>query len=143
MLEAFWFCLKVALVALAALAVIFFLGAPAVMALFRKGDMEVIQIGSLAMRLQCLLLPTTGWVIMTNMLLQSIGDGRNASILAMSRQGLFFVPVIMVLPAIIGILGVQLCQPIADICTLCLSLFIGTRKLRELASLRDAQGKTV
>ena len=141
-LEAFWFCLKVALAALAALAVIFFLGAPSVMSLFRKGDMEVIQIGSLAMRLQCLLLPATGWVIMTNMLLQSIGDGRNASILAMSRQGLFFVPVIMALPPIIGILGVQLCQPAADICTLCLSLFIGTRKLRELASLRDAQGKT-
>lgn len=60
----------------------------------------------------------------------------------MSRQGLFFVPVIMALPPIIGILGVQLCQPAADICTLCLSLFIGTRKLRELASLRDAQGKT-
>lgn len=141
-LEAFWFCLKVALAALAALAVIFFLGAPSVMSLFRKGDMEVIQIGSLAMRLQCLLLPATGWVIMTNMLLQSIGDGRNASILAMSRQGLFFVPVIMALPPIIGILSVQLCQPAADICTLCLSLFIGTRKLRELASLRDAQGKT-
>lgn len=142
-LDAFWFCLKVALVALCIFAVVFFLGAPAILTLFRKGDLEVIQIGSAAMRFQCLLLPTTGWVIMQNMLLQSIGDGKSASILAMSRQGLFFIPVIMVLPSMIGVLGVQLCQPIADICTFCLALYVGIRKLKELSVLRNAQEKTV
>ena len=59
---------------------------------------------------------------MGNMLLQTIGRGTKASILALSRQGLFFLPAIFVLPQIWSLFGVQLSQPVADLFSFALSL---------------------
>ena len=85
-LEAFWFCLKVAVILLTTLGVISFFGAEAIMGLFRKGDLEVIRIGTWAMRFQCLTLPFQAWIIMSNMLTQTIGYGFRASFVAAGRQ---------------------------------------------------------
>ncbi|MBO8469516.1 MAG: MATE family efflux transporter, partial [Spirochaetes bacterium] len=66
--------------------------APAIMKAFRKDDLEVIAIGVYALRAQALLLPLTGIVTATNMGLQSTGNAVPATVLAMARQGIFFIP---------------------------------------------------
>lgn len=86
-LESFWFCLKVAVTLLTTLGVVSFFGAEAIMGVFRKGDLEVIRIGTWAMRFQCLTLPFQAWIIMSNMLTQSIGYGFRASIVAAGPPG--------------------------------------------------------
>lgn len=112
--EAILFSLKVATIVLSVMAVLVFIFAPTLIAWFRRGDLEVIEIGSLALRLQALLLPTMGLAVMVNMAHQSMGMSLEASILALARQGLFFIPLILVLPSWFGLLGVQMAQPIAD-----------------------------
>jgi Na+-driven multidrug efflux pump len=65
--------------------------------------------------------------IIVAMLFQSIGKAKQASLTALSRQGLFFVPVILTLPKLIGLRGMQLSQPIADVATFAFSLFLVLR----------------
>lgn len=135
--QAFWFCVKVSFAVLAVLSAVGFLFAPQIVLLFQKSDPLVVSIGARALRFQCLTLPCTSWVILNNMMLQTCGESFKASILAMARQGLFFLPVIWILPLFIKLLGIQLAQPIADLFTLCMSIPMGVGFLQKLARLEQ------
>ncbi|EEG28481.1 MATE efflux family protein [[Clostridium] methylpentosum DSM 5476] len=130
--EAYWFCVRVALVALSLLAVTGFVFAPSIITAFRGDDAQLIGIGARALRLQCVSFPLLGWIIPCNMMLQNIGKTFKASLLSVARQGLFFLPLVFLLPVWWGIFGVQICQPIADILTFFLSVPLGYSVLREL-----------
>ena len=136
-LESFWFCVKVSAVFLTALAVVSFIGAPQIMRVFRKEDLDVIEIGTWAMRFQCLTLPLSAWIVMSNMLTQTIGYGFRASFVAAGRQGLFLIPALFVLPVRFGIRGLQWCQPVADALTFVLGAVI------VLGILKELKGKAV
>ena len=134
-LEAFWFCVKVSVVMLAVLAVACFIPAEGIITLFRRNDPDVIEIGTRALRCQLLVAPAMGWSIMTNMMTQSIGYGFRASVLAVSRQGLFLIPALLLLPEFLGLWGVLVAQPVADVFTVLLSTVIVAQILRELKAL--------
>ena len=136
-LESFWFCVKVSAVFLTELAVVSFIGAPQIMRVFRKEDLDVIEIGTWAMRFQCLTLPLSAWIVMSNMLTQTIGYGFRASFVAAGRQGLFLIPALFVLPVRFGIRGLQWCQPVADALTFVLGAVI------VLGILKELKGKAV
>ena len=138
-LEAFWFCVKVAVALLTVLGVVAFLFSRPIVTSFRREDLEVIEIGTLALRLQLLTMPFQAWVIMVNMLTQSIGYGFRASIVAMGRQGLFLIPALMILPRTLGLLGLQASQPIADMLTFVLATVIVIGVLKELGQLKKQQ----
>ncbi|MCI5704034.1 MATE family efflux transporter [Agathobaculum sp.] len=129
----FWFCIKVSSGVLVALAVLGAVFAPQLVALFRADDPEVIRIGARTLRLQCLSFPLLGWVILCNMLLQNIAMTVRASIVAAARQGLFFIPLALILPYFAGLFGVQLCQPLSDLCSFVLSAALTIPVLRELS----------
>ena len=131
-LESFWFCVKVSAVFLTTLAVVSFIGAPQIMRVFRKEDLDVIEIGTWAMRFQCLTLPLSAWIVMSNMLTQTIGYGFRASFVAAGRQGLFLIPALFVLPVRFGIRGLQWCQPVADALTFVLGAVIVLGILKEM-----------
>lgn len=139
-LESFWFCLKVALVLLTTLGAISFLGAENIMGVFRRGDKEVIEIGTWALRFQCLTMPLQAWIIMSNMLTQSIGYGFRASIVAAGRQGIFFIPALLTLPKIFKITGLQLSQTTADVCTAVMAAVIVFGILKELKEKSNSSG---
>ena len=104
---------------------------------FRKEDLDVIAIGTRALRLQLLTMPIQGWIIMCNMMTQSVGYGFRASLVAVGRQGLFLVPALLILPGFFGILGVQMAQAVADVCT----FFLATAII--LGILRDFRQKAL
>jgi putative MATE family efflux protein len=131
-ISAFWFCVKVSAVILLAISMVLFVFSPQIISVFRKEDPEVVLIGVKALRLYCLTFPLSAWIIITNMMLQTIGRGKLASILAISRQGLFFIPSILVLPHILGLLGVQMSQSVSDILTFLLAVPMGISILREM-----------
>lgn len=137
-LESFWFCVKVSVVMLTALGVLSYGLAKPIIAAFRREDLEVIEIGARALRLQLLTMPIQAWIIMCNMLTQSIGYGFRASLVAMGRQGIFLIPALLLLPRGFGLLGVQMAQPIADVCTCILGTVIVVGVLREF---REAGGR--
>ena len=134
-LEAFWFCVKVSIAMLVVLAVICFVPAEGIISLFRRNDPEVISIGARALRCQLVLAPAMGWMTMSNMMPQSIGYGFRASVLAVARQGLFLIPVLLILPRFMGLWGVLIAQPAADVLTVILSTVVVTQILRELKDL--------
>lgn len=138
-LDAFWFCVKTSAVALVATSAVLFVLSSQIISVFRKEDLEVVAIGTWALRFHCLGFPLSAWVVMVNMLLQTIGKGTLASIVAISRQGLFFLPSILILPHIFGILGVQISQPVSDVFAFLLTLKIGISILRELRVLQEEQ----
>ena len=141
-LEAYWFCVKVAVIMLTVFGVAAFVISRPIITSFRREDLEVIQIGTLALRLQLLTMPLQAWIIMVTMLTQSIGYGFRASLVAMGRQGLFLIPALVILPMFFGLLGVQLAQPIADVLSFVLSVAVVVGVLKELGQMRDSQGRS-
>ena len=131
-LKAYWFCVKVAVIMLSCFGVIAFVFSKPIVTAFRREDAQVIEIGTLALRLQLLTMPFQAWVIMVNMLTQSIGYGFRASLVAMGRQGLFLIPPLLILPQSLGVLGLQIAQPVADMLTFVLATVIVTGVLKEL-----------
>ena len=130
--QSFWYCLKVSLVLLVVTGGIMFVLAPQAISAFRRDDLEVIAIGTMALRLQCLVLPLQSYFVMCNMYLQSTGQSGPASLLASARQGIFYLPGTLLWPPLFGILGVQLIQPISDICCFILALVVSRRFLKDL-----------
>lgn len=131
-LDAFWFCIKSAFIFLIIVDIIGFIFAPEIISLFRKEDLEVIKIGTKALRFQCISFPLSAWIIITTMLLQTIGKSAKASILSLSRQGVFFIPAIIIMPKIIGLTGVQCSQTIADVLTFIMAVPLGLSVIKEL-----------
>ena len=129
--KAFRFCLYLSTGILLFSSVICFIFAPNIIALFRSDDAEVLQVGILALRLQCFSSPLLGWTLFIGFLFQTIGQAVPASILAFARQGVFLIPLLLILVPLLGVLGIQLSIPIADICTFFLSVPLGIRVFRK------------
>ena len=137
-LDAYWFCVKLAFGVLVAMAVIVYLFAPQFVTVFRKDDLDVITVGTVALRYSVVAFPLSAWIIMCNMMLQSIGKGVKASIVSSARQGIFFLPLIVILPHFFGLTGVEVCQAVSDVCALTISIPIGMSVIREM---READTK--
>ena len=136
--QAMYFTAKVGTVLMTAASVIFFIFAPQVLMLFRRDDAAVIAMGTLAFRLQCAAMPLTGLTSVTNMSLQCTGHAWQATLLALCRQGLCFIPLILILPRVGGMLGVQAAQPLADLLTFAVSVPFFLAFLRELKTREAA-----
>ncbi|MBQ9263208.1 MAG: MATE family efflux transporter [Clostridia bacterium] len=139
--KGFFFCVKYSTVFLCCMAVLGLVFAPAVVSCFRADDPAVIEIGALALRLQCITLPTVGFVTITNMMMQTTAQTTRASIVALARQGLFFLPLVAVLPQFLGLLGIQVAQPIADGCTFILALVLQTGLLRKIRRMEREEAR--
>ena len=121
--EACVFCIKVSTAVLFVFAVIGLIFSGNIVAVFRKDDMDVIRIGTLALRLQLCTLPLMGITVMGNMTPQSMGYGTWATVVSTARQGWFLIPLLLFLTPAIGILGIQIAQPLADIGTTILAIW--------------------
>ena len=131
--DGFWFCVKTATVFLLAVGILGFVFAPQLIALFRDSP-EVIAFGAAALRFQCVTFFFQGWIVMSNMMLQTMGRTVPATFLAMARQGIFFIPLVWILSSTLGFLGVQMTQAVSDVLTLACAIPIQMKVLRELAA---------
>lgn len=127
--QAFFFCLKLGMIVLAALALLGIIFAGPLLQLFRD-DPQVIEIGKVALRAQCLTFVLNVWVILCTMMLQTVGMAFKASLVALFRQGLFFLPAIALLPIFLGLFGVQTAQTAADLLGFLVALPMGLKVLQ-------------
>ncbi|MDO5388590.1 MAG: MATE family efflux transporter [Clostridia bacterium] len=130
-LKAFWFCVKFAFVFLIFVSVIGVIFAPEIVNSFGNGE-EVGEIAAATLRYQCIVFPLNSFIVLSNMLLQTIRKPVRATILAVSRQGLIFIPLVIILPMFMGLLGIEMCQMFSDILTFCLAVVLQIPVLREL-----------
>lgn len=130
--EAYFFCIKVGFVFLLFISAAGFIFAEPIISAFRKADLKVIEIGTLTLKVHCLVFPLNAVVVMGNMMMQSIGKAVRATVLSGARQGLFFLPLIFILPYFFGLLGVQICQSVADICAFLMAIPLSISVLLEM-----------
>lgn len=77
-------------------------------------DKELIDIASLGLRMVFICYPIVGFQIVTSTFFQSIGMAQKAIILSLTRQILFLIPFLLILPKFFGIAGIWLSMPLAD-----------------------------
>lgn len=87
-----------------------------------RNDPAVIAVGAVALRWQLLTYPLNALIVAGNMMTQTCRKPWRANILAAARQGLFFIPLIFILPHFFGLQGVEMCQAMSDICAFSLSV---------------------
>ncbi len=129
--QGFWFCLRWGTVFLLVISTVCIIFAPQIISLFRD-DPDVVAVGSAALRYQAATLPLLATSVMINMMLQSIGKGVKASVTASARNGLFFIPAILILPLWLELTGVEMAQAVADVCAVCLAIPMAASELRRM-----------
>lgn len=110
--KATYFTMIFGMSVLGVLCVICYFEAPMIIGMFRD-DPEVTLVGVGALRFLCLTLFTLPISAVGNMLFQSIGKSGRALLLACIQSGLLFIPLISILPYLIGVTGIQIAQPIS------------------------------
>ncbi len=133
--EGYWFCVKWGTAALIVISIACYAYAPQIIAFFRN-DADVVSVGKVALRFQSVVFPANAVIVMTNMMLQSIGKGVKASITASARNGLFFIPMIIILPKLFGLTGVEAAQSVADAMTLVLSVPFAVSELKYMEKMQ-------
>ncbi|MDR3122719.1 MAG: MATE family efflux transporter [Treponema sp.] len=139
--KAFWFVAKFVTLGMSIVAVILAIWAPRIIALFRKDDARLIALGAQYLRFHCVVMPLMGWIILCNMMTQTMGKAHIASLLAFARQGLFLLPLLLIFTPALGLLGIQLSVPGADFCSFLFSIpfiiRILRKDLKEETNLKD------
>ena len=130
--DAYYFCIKCGTVFLAACAVIGFIFSEQIIELFRD-DPHVVAVGSVALKWQVISFPLIATIVLTNMLMQTIRKPIRANIVAAARSGLFFIPLIFILPHFFGLLGVEMCQAWADACSFLVAVPIAWSAFRDMS----------
>jgi Na+-driven multidrug efflux pump len=106
------------------LSTLLFIFAPNLMMLFRPDDTAVIRIGTMALRFNAISIPLQALNVISNMTFSALGHGFQAGVMALSRQGLFFIPAALILPKILGVTGVALIPSVADASALIVTLVL-------------------
>ena len=128
--KSFFFTVNLGIVVLGLLAVVGFLFPGKIVGLFRD-DRAVIAIGAKALRFQCVAVVMQPFTVTSNMMFQSIGRSKEASFLALLRNGLYYIPLLMILPLFMGLTGIQSAQMFADILTMLTSIPFVVKFMRE------------
>ena len=119
--QAFWFSTLLGTIVCIVSAALIALFPDTIMHFFRD-DAEVTRIGRQALLYACAVMPLMAYSTYVNQLYQCLGFHQAATLLASCRNGLLYVPLILLLPRFLGITGVEMSQPGADLLTFLVSI---------------------
>ncbi len=106
-------------------------------------DPELIDAGISCMRLATLCLPVMGPIIILGSVLQAMGRGVSAMVLSVTRQAIFFIPSILVLPYWWGINGIWAAFSVAELLSALLALVFFVRLWQGLYPARRSPGPMI
>ncbi|MDO4512182.1 MAG: MATE family efflux transporter, partial [Bacteroidales bacterium] len=139
--QGYFYAIKLSLIFLAACCLGGFIFAEGIVDLMRH-DAQVVAVGATALRWQIATWPLTAFIIMSNMALQTSGWAISANVVAALRNGLCFIPLIIVLPTCFGILGVEMCQTWADVISAAITLPLMLRYFKALSKMEGSTAAT-
>ena len=116
----------------------------AIVSQFTKGDAEMIRIGAASLRANGISIMLFGFYTVYSSLFLALGKGREGFILGACRQGICFIPVILLLPIVWGLNGIMYAQPIADMLSAAITVFMAIplhKKLNEMQKQTSAISK--
>ena len=96
----------------------------AIVSQFTKGDAEMIRIGATSLKANGITIMLFGFYTVYSSLFLALGKGREGFILGACRQGICFIPVILLLPMVWGLNGILYAQPIADVLSAIITVFM-------------------
>ena len=131
-IDAFYFCVKISTFVLLILAIIIYIYSSQIVHLFNDKDITLLDVANRALRYQALSLPLWGLITLSSMMLQTTRKTIRASILAIAKQGIFLVPIIYIFPKFLGITGIEIAQPFADLLTFILAVHLGYSMIKEM-----------
>ena len=127
----FWFTVRVGFVFLLCFSAFFFCFAEQTIAVFRD-DAIVIAVGSTALRWHLAVYPLNAYIMAGNMMLQTTRRPLRANVLSSARRGLVFIPFILILPHLFGLMGIAMCQAVCDVVTFIIAIPIVRSAFREM-----------
>ena len=119
--DAFWFTFKAGIVVMLIICAPMFVFSKQFIGLFSQGDAEVLDIGLFAIRSQCIAMPIGASIVVVSMTLSALGKASSALLLGLSRQGICYIPMILILPRLFGVYGLAAASAASDF----FSVFIG------------------
>ncbi len=112
----------------------------AIVSQFTKSDPEMIRVGAASLRANGISIMLFGFYTVYASLFLALGKGREGFILGACRQGICFIPVILLLPTLWGLNGIMYAQPIADVLSAVITVFMAIplhKKLNEMQKIPD------
>lgn len=140
--DAFRFASITGVVVISVISLVAGIFAPNIMRLFSETK-ETIDIGSLSIRLQCLVMPVHAWVVVVNMTYAGLGKAVGAAVLSLARQGICFIPSVVVMSLLFRENGLASAQAVSDILSLAIAAPLAVRVLRELRRLMSENGQSL
>ena len=110
---------------------------------FTAGDMELVRIGQASLRANGFSIMLFGFYTVYSSLFLALGKGLEGFILGACRQGICFVPIILLLPSLVGISGILYAQPIADLISAIITVFMAINLHKSLEKERLSYIKNV
>lgn len=105
---------------------------------FANGNSEMILAGQKSLLANGISFFWFGFYTVYSSLFLALGKGTKGFILGACRQGICFVPVIILLPKFWGLNGILYAQPIADVLSAAITIFMALRLHRELTAVETA-----
>ncbi len=136
--DGFFFCVKYGTILMALASALCLLFPERIVAFFRN-DPAVISVGVPALRWQAAALPLMATSVLTNMMLQASGQGLRSTITSSARNGIFFIPLILTLPPLLGLRGVEMTQAIADVLSFLLCVPFAAASLKRMEKTEQTQ----
>ena len=113
----------------------------AIVSRFTKGDAEMIRIGAASLRANGISIMLFGFYTVYSSLFLALGKGREGFILGTCRQGICFIPVILLLPIVWGLNGIMYAQPIADVLSAVITVFMAIPLHKKLNDMQKQSAK--
>ncbi|MBQ7953635.1 MAG: MATE family efflux transporter [Clostridia bacterium] len=135
--KAFWFSVMVTTCFLIVAGTLVHVFAPQIVGLFLNSNVsatreQVVNIGAATLRFTTLTFPLVGFMVLSNMMMQNLTLAFRASFLAMARQGLFYIPSVLILPQFLGFIGIQMSQMVSDGISFIVTIFLTVGVLKDL-----------
>lgn len=110
-----------------------------VISLFSKGDADLVSYGVMAMRITKMFALFGGYQMLVSMYFSSIGKPHVATVVSISRHGIFFIPALLILPHFFGLMGVLYATPVSDGCSLIVVTIMYVKEMIRLGKLKDGE----
>ncbi|WP_320170618.1 MATE family efflux transporter [Maridesulfovibrio sp.] len=114
-----------------------------IMRLFSHGDLNIVEIGGKVLMYNGLVFILFGLFVVDATLFLALGKAGEGMLLNLSRQGIFFIPAIMILPGIYGMKGVIYAQPVAEVLSFALAFLLFIPLKRSLNGLEENSASLV
>lgn len=130
--ESYKFSCKLGLVVIIAVSALMGVFSGMLISLFSENDASLIYIGRICLVAQCIAMPFHGWGVIVNSMYAGLGKAGGATLMSISRQGIFFIPLLIILPILFNEIGLAVVQASADMLTLTLAIPLVVKLNKEL-----------